>query len=180
MAKTIDPIPARVSDNLSQRMTTTTRSRIEEPVTAEVYDDILRWKIPSRTDPHENYVVELNEAPGYDVCQCKWFVTTLGPLLKLGYTPERALAEGLVKIKKCERVSDALRCFHVREARDQFAAACVRVMSKMKRKQEKAFRHAPTPQTTPPQNPAPSHRPPPLRREDLRRQAEDLGPSPGL
>lgn len=154
------------------------KSRLDEPAPAEEFDDALRWLIPSRTDPLESYVVELNDAPGYDVCQCKWFVTTLGPILKLGISPEQAVAEGMVKIKKGERVEDALKCFHIREANYRFGIAwkkfhCLRRRAEESR-QKIQHRHAPTQDSPPPQSL------PPLRRSDLRPQAEDLGPSPRL
>lgn len=154
------------------------KNRLDAPAPAENYDNALRWIIPSRTDPNESYVVELNDAPGYDVCQCKWFVTTLGPLLKLGYTPERAVAEGLVKLKKDERIEDALKCFHIRDANYRFGIAWKRFHCRRRRAEETEHRnrhtYAPTQDSSPPQGL------PPIRREDLRRQTEDLGPSPGL
>lgn len=160
------------------------KSRLDEPAPAESYDNALRWIIPSRTDPHESYVVELNDAPGYDVCQCKWFVTTLGPLLKLGYTPERAVAENLVKLKKGERVEDALKCFHIRDANYRFGVAWKRFHCRRNRAEEtelkKGTRHATTPHPAQTQDSPPENFLPPIRREDLRRYSEDLGPSPGL
>jgi hypothetical protein len=112
------------------------KSRLDEPAPAECFDDALRWLIPSRTDPHEHYVVELNDAPGYDVCQCKWFVTTLGPILKLGISPEQAVAEGMVKIKKGERVSDALKCYHIKQAEYEFMRTCKRLMCRNRRRED--------------------------------------------
>jgi len=159
-------------------MTNTMHSRLDEPAPAEEFDDALRWLIPSRTDPHENYVVELNDAPGYDVCQCKWFVTTLGPLLAKGYSPEQAVAEGLVKIKKWERVEDALKCYHIREANYRYGIAWKKFQCRSRCSQEselkKQVRHAPTQDSPPPEEL------PPIRRSELRPQAEDLGPSPRL
>ena len=122
-------------------MTTTTTTRLEEPDSAEVYDDALRWLIPSRTNPHESYVVELNDAPGYDVCQCMWFATTLGPLLARGITPQQAVAEGLVKLKKGERVEDALKCWHIREATYRYAMTCKKLMCRRQRQETHDAKH---------------------------------------
>lgn len=131
------------------------KSRIEEPAPAECFDDALRWLIPSRTDPHETYCVELNDAPGYDVCQCKWFVTTLGPILNLGISPEQAVAEGLAKIKKGERVEDALKCFHIRDANYRYGLVCKKVMCRQRSaalsELKKQVRHATTQDSPPPE-----------------------------
>lgn len=134
-------------------MVNVVNSRLDEHAPAEVYDDALRWLIPSRTDPNVSYVVELNEAPGYDVCNCMHFQTKLGPLLARGISPETAVAEGLVKLKKDERVEDALKCFHIRDANYRYGVACKRVMCRARRVADRAAKqnhvsYASTPNTT--------------------------------
>lgn len=114
-------------------MTTHYRTRIEPESPATIYDDALRWTIPSRTNPHETYLVELNNAPGYDVCQCMHFVGKLQPLLARGVSPEEAVASGVVKIKKHERISDALKCWHIREAEYRYMLACKSRMCAMRK-----------------------------------------------
>lgn len=110
-----------------------TTTQLDPAAPAEVYDEALRWLIPSRSNPHETYLVELCALPGYDVCQCLHFATKLGPLLARGITPERAVADGLVKIKKWERAEQALQCYHIREANYRFGETCKRLMCARKK-----------------------------------------------
>lgn len=125
-------------------MVNVSSSRIDEPAPAEVYDDALRWVIPSDSDPNVSYVVELNAPPGYSVCTCKWFECTLGPLLRRGVSPETAVAEGMVKLKKADRVEDVLKCKHIRDAEKRLALAAIKSLAKART----ITRHASTSNTT--------------------------------
>jgi hypothetical protein len=106
-------------------------TRLEDTAPAKLYDNALRWEIPSDSDPHAVYVVELHGAPGFSVYTCKHFECRLGPLLARGVSPEQALAEGLVKL--CypgQRDEDALKCKHVLDAEKRFALAAIASLSR--------------------------------------------------
>jgi hypothetical protein len=133
-------------------------SRIDDPAPAEPYDDALRWIIPSDSNPHESYVVELDSYKGNGECQCKWFECRMRPLLARGLTPEIAVAEGLIKLKADQRVEDALRCKHILDAQKRFACAMVGALSNVRKEHAKAARqkqkeqHAQETLTAPPRN----------------------------
>ena len=92
---------------------------IDQPKPAENYDGI-RYQVPSATKPHEAYCVELDSYSGNGECSCPSFDFRLRPLLARLYTPERAVKEGLIKLKPGQRIADALRCRHIIEARQTF------------------------------------------------------------
>ena len=78
--------------------------------------------MPSRTNPHEHYLVDLTAYNGQGQCQCKHFECRLAPLLSRLVKPETAVAEGLVHLKPGQREEDALRCEHIMEARRTFTS----------------------------------------------------------
>ena len=89
---------------------------------ARTYDSTLRWHVPSHSNPHETYLVDLASFNGNGECQCKNFETRRRPFLVRGWTAARALEAGLpdVNVRKIElepgqRPEDALRCKHIRE-----------------------------------------------------------------
>lgn len=89
---------------------------------AEVFDDALSWLVPSRTRPSEIHKVELGDYAGAGRCSCMDFQTRFEPLLARMVTPERALAEGLVKLRDYQlSPEDALSCWHIIEARRRLA-----------------------------------------------------------
>lgn len=103
---------------------------IDDPAPAEPYDDALRWKIPSRSDPHVEYVVELNASPGYSICSCTDFEIYFLPLLKRGVSPVSALRAGLVKKRDYhDTEDDVLKCWHVVQAEKSLAKATIRAFS---------------------------------------------------
>ena len=103
---------------------------LDSATPGEVYDNALRWLIPSHSDPHASHVVELCAFPGYSVCDCTDFVCRFGPLLKAGVKPEDALAKGLVKKRKYHfDESDSLKCKHIIIAERQLALATIRSFS---------------------------------------------------
>lgn len=92
------------------------------PATAEVYDNALSWKVKSRRNPREVYVVDLGDYNCNGRCFCKDFQIHFEPLLKRGYTAEKAVAEGLVAVREYQVFArNALSCFHICDARDQLA-----------------------------------------------------------
>jgi hypothetical protein len=115
-------------------------TRIDDAAPAEPYDDALRWIIPSDSNPHESYVVELDSYRGNGICQCKHFVCRMEPILARGLTPEIAVAEGLIKLKADQRIEDALRCKHILDAQKRFACAMVGALSTARKQQAKAAR----------------------------------------
>lgn len=131
-------------------MTNEYTQRLEEPSPAEAFDDVLRWIIPSDSDPHVSYVVELDSYAKNGECQCEHFEMRLRPLLARMVTPEQAVACGLVKIKKGTRVEDALRCKHILDAQKRFACAMVGALSNMRKANEKTLRKNASTLTPPP------------------------------
>ena len=67
--------------------------KLDSATPGEVYDNALRWLIPSHSDPHASHVVELCAFPGYSVCDCTDFVCRFGPLLKAGGATHIATGE---------------------------------------------------------------------------------------
>lgn len=132
-------------------MTTDVREPLDPPEPAEPFDDALRWIIPSRTNPHESYVVELDSYAGNGECQCKWFETQFRPLLSRRVTPADAVQAGMVRLKKGEAVEDALRCWHIKEAQKRFACAMVGALAAARKAHEKVLRKSyAQPQNSPP------------------------------
>lgn len=110
---------------------------IDDSEPAKLYDDALRWEIPSRSNPHEVHIVELNAQPGYSICTCMHFQCRLLPLLARGVTPEQAVAQGLVKLAPRQRTEDSLKCQHIYGpggAEHQLAQATIRSLSHARQK----------------------------------------------
>jgi hypothetical protein len=103
--------------------------KIDETSPAEPFDDALRWLIPSESNPHESYVIQLDSFRGNGECQCQHFECRLRPLLSRFISPEEAVSRDLVKLKKGMRVEDALRCKHIIDAQKRFACAMVNALS---------------------------------------------------
>lgn len=79
-------------------------------------------RVPSRQPGEPPYLVELNTYSCNGTCQCKHFATRLEPLLRRGYTPQRAFDEGLAEVPPWSTfIEDCLRCFHIHAARLKFA-----------------------------------------------------------
>lgn len=123
-------------------MTNERKDRVDEVAPAEPFDSALRWIIASDSNPHESYVVELHTPPGYSICSCMHFECRLKPILARGITPEEAVQQGLVVLKKGQRVENALKCKHIcgpGSAEERLALATIR-----------AFEHAKKTNTPPP------------------------------
>jgi hypothetical protein len=104
--------------------------QLTHPTVAEVYDDLLRWTVTSRSDPHVSYVCELADYHGQGRCTCTDYQVRFEPLLAQQYTPERALAEGLVKIRPYQVTADnALRCWHIIDARSKLSSAIIKAFT---------------------------------------------------
>lgn len=105
-----------------------------EPLTKAVpYDSPLRWLVPSESDPHEAYLVDLGSFKGNGECQCVNFEVARRPFLVRGKSPEWAVENDLpgtkvkrIKLKAGERVSDALRCKHIRDAHYEYSETNIR------------------------------------------------------
>lgn len=109
-------------------------TQLDPIATALVYADALSWTVASRSDPHVTYLVELGDYAGNGACSCDDFKIRFGSLLSRAVTSERAVRDGLVKWPNAKRpyqlkVSDALRCAHICEARDQACTQFVRAIS---------------------------------------------------
>ena len=85
------------------------------------FDAVLRYHVPSRTRGHETYLVELDAYSGNGCCQCKDFVCNFEPILSRMIKSAEAIDRKLVKVRKGKRPEDALRCWHIVEARAMFA-----------------------------------------------------------
>lgn len=105
-------------------------SQLDQMDPAVFYDATLRFTIPSGKDPHATYMIELDSFGGNGSCSCEDFTMRKGPLLARRVTPADAVAQKLVKLPKSGRVSDALRCKHLVDARDQLASSVVRALVK--------------------------------------------------
>lgn len=109
-------------------------TQLDPIATALVYDDALRWTIASRSDPHVTYLAELGDYSGNGACACDDHKFNHAPHLCRGITSEQAVKQGLVKWPNSKRpyqlkISDALRCAHICEARDQACTQFVRAIS---------------------------------------------------
>jgi hypothetical protein len=106
---------------------------------AENYDCALRYIVPSREKPEETRMVEIDSYDGNGECSCERFEMVLGPLLKRGYTPDRALKEKKVRlVYEGQRPADALRCFHILEARAAFLDDFLKALWKNRRQRASA------------------------------------------
>ena len=104
-------------------------TKLEQMDAAKFYDATLRFLVPSESDPHVSYVVELDSYSGNGECTCTHFECRLRPLLAQQVTADQAVNRRLVKLKPGQRDSDALRCKHIIDARDQLATATIRAIS---------------------------------------------------
>lgn len=66
---------------------------------AEMYDYCLRWLVPSSSSVNVSYLTDLGAYDGRGECNCRYWVTTVGP-----------------KVKKGQNV----QCKHLRIAREKF------------------------------------------------------------
>ena len=72
-------------------------------MSARRYDSPLRFMVDSHTTEDVEYLVEINCYDWNGACACPHFTFRLEPLMKAGAKP-----------------SNATRCHHILEARDQF------------------------------------------------------------
>lgn len=109
---------------------------------AEAYDNVLRYWVPSRTTPGKKYLVQLDSYGANGECECPDFRMNFEKLLKQGVTPEQAVARKLVCLKNKRGETrpkwDALRCFHIIEARAELADLTALVISRNETKHPSA------------------------------------------
>lgn len=110
--------------------------RIDPLAKPEIYDSALRWLVPSDTDPHECYLVDLGSFRGNGECQCKNFEVARRPFIVRGKTPEWATENDLpdvnvpkIVLKEGQRVEDALRCKHIKNAILSYADLSIQAQS---------------------------------------------------
>jgi hypothetical protein len=108
-------------------------TQLDQPDPANVYDCALRLTVASSSRPHETHLVDLDCYSMNGRCDCEHFTCRLEPLLARQITPEQAVAQGLVKLKKDQRTEDVLRCKHIVEAYRQFACVAARALSHAKK-----------------------------------------------
>jgi hypothetical protein len=109
---------------------------LEQMDPAVFFDHTLRFQVPSGSDPHVTYLVQLDSYSGNGECDCPAFNfprkkggDSMRTLLAKRVTPEQAFQSGQVNMPKTGRVSDCLRCKHIIDARDQLASAVIRCIS---------------------------------------------------
>lgn len=121
---------------------------LDRPDPAVIFDQATCFKVASGTRAHEEHQVELDAYDANGMCSCENFSCNFAPLLARRYTPERALAEGLVSLKRKgqpdKHPDDALRCKHIIEAYRQIGPVCVRAISKAKKLHHETHRPAPS------------------------------------
>jgi hypothetical protein len=107
-------------------------TQLEPADPAVNYDEIFRFTIPSRSRAHETHMVDLDCYNLNGMCSCENFQFKFGELLAKGYTPETALAEGLVTLKRKgkpdKHPDDALRCDHIVDAWRRFSIVAARAI----------------------------------------------------
>ncbi len=112
--------------------------QIDRPAQPHPFDCATTFKVPSDSRPHEEHQIELADYNANGTCSCESF-WKFNALLSRGYTPERALSEGLVTLKRKglpdKHPDDALRCKHIIEAYRQVGPICVRAISNAKKHQ---------------------------------------------
>lgn len=114
----------------------------EIPSMATIYNDALSWKVRSRRKAKDDYVVELGAYNCNGQCFCKDFRVHFEPLLTRGYTPERALKEELVEIRWYQVFAEnALRCWHIMDARHQFTTHAIKSLQAAAQKNTAGARH---------------------------------------
>jgi hypothetical protein len=77
------------------------------------FDNVLRYYVGSRSRPGLEHLVELDMYGGNGACSCEHFHFNLEPFLKKGAT-----------------ACDALRCHHIKEARQAFTDDVIRQAAK--------------------------------------------------
>lgn len=107
------------------------------PNTAEIYDSILRWTVPSRTNPAESYVVDLGAYGGEGRCACRDFSVRFEKFLQRGYTPQMVWDEKWITELRDYQLSaeDCLSCWHLVNARRMAARQIVRAFTTAKKAQ---------------------------------------------
>lgn len=112
------------------------QAMIHRPISITVPDGILRYKVKSRKTKDE-HTVELDSYDGNGQCSCQDFVFNLERHLRRGLTGRQAFESGKIEKLRPWQFSpdDALRCFHICEARREFATAIIAGVIKMQREQ---------------------------------------------
>ena len=108
---------------------------IHRSPTMAVPDGMLRYTCTSRKDPNKKYVQELDAYNGNGMCSCPDFHFNLEKYLKRGLTGRQAFEQGLIKQLKPYhfRPDDALRCFHLMDARWDLLDSFVNGVIKLER-----------------------------------------------
>jgi hypothetical protein len=82
-------------------------------MSAEPYDGIGRFTVPSASKPSERHMVDLLALNGNGRCSCEDFTCRKGPLLASGFP-----------------MGDKTRCKHIKSARDLFLDTVIRQLLK--------------------------------------------------
>lgn len=117
------------------------------PNTATVFDSILRWLVPSRSDPNDTYAVDLGAYNGEGRCACQDFSMRYEKYLARGMTPQQVWDEKWLEVSpdKPQKLrpyqlgpEDCCSCFHLVDARRMAARQCIRAFTIAKKAQNSA------------------------------------------
>lgn len=104
----------------------------------EVYDSILRWTIPSRSNPQETHLVDLGSYDGHGRCDCRDFTTRFEKFLQKQMTPEEVHKDAWLDHPLRDYQlgpEDCLSCWHIVQARRKIARHVPRAFSRAERAQ---------------------------------------------
>lgn len=114
-------------------------------MSAEPYDCLTRFMVASRRPRVAPYLVDLLAYDRNGFCICKDFTCHMEPLIVRGITPLQAVAGEMINLPENVPVEDALRCFHIREARMKFADITLKhLYDDQKKKADEARRANPS------------------------------------
>jgi hypothetical protein len=117
---------------------------IHRPPSVAVPDGILRYTCQSRKTPGKKYVVELDSYNGNGACSCRDFQFNLEKYLKKGMSGREVFEKEFITELRPFQFSpdEALMCFHICEARREFANAIIQGVMRMEKKREEELEHA--------------------------------------
>lgn len=125
-------------------------SSIDDAVRANNKDDIFSYDVPSRTDPHSTYHVELDSYNGNGECACDDFTFNHRPLLCRRISPREALTKGLIQRRKYQQDDDqALMCYHLVRAHLQFERDLLNAFIAFKKKRSHQAQDSSDPEDAP-------------------------------
>jgi len=102
----------------------------------------IRYRVPSATNPHETYLVDLTDYRGNGSCQCKDFDCRLRPFLSRLVEPAEA-GRQMPEIRRGKDEADWLRCTHIIAARRKFTDEVLQRIAQKERTEARGERWDP-------------------------------------